>query len=485
MSISLDRLLTLCGIPCSGPVPDMPVLDLTDDSRSAREGSLFVCLPGYRTDGHRYAPDAYASGCRMFLAERPLGLPADAIEIRVPDTASALADLAAAFFGFPSQGLSLTGITGTKGKTTQAWLLHELFNRSGLKAGYIGTMGAFWPGHSVRTSNTTPDALRLQRIFKAMRDDGVTHVALEISSQALMTKRIRGLSFDTVVFTNLYRDHIGPGEHKSFEDYRDAKRSLFTEYAARTGIFNGDDPYSGYMRKGFLGRTVLTGRDPGSDYRILSPEQPEPAFGISFELERGEIRYPVRSPMPGAFNESNLAQVLAAASSAGLDLRASSEHLVGLSVPGRMEPVPFRPGIHVVIDYAHNGPSLRAALSTLRPMTKGRLIVLFGSVGERTYERRAELAHAASELADACVLTSDNPGQEDPYKILQDISRELSRGFPRILIPDREEAIRTVLGELHEGDTLLLAGKGHEDYQLIGDRRIPFCERAVVESFPD
>ncbi len=469
------------------PFSDRTITSVTERAEQATADSIFVCISGSRADGHDFAPTAYRNGCRFFIAERMPALPSDAFVQIVPDSRAALASLACRVSGDPSRRLFVIGITGTKGKTTTAHLLFEILNRCKIPTGYIGTNGILYGEVEQSTRNTTPDAVTLQSTFSDMADVGMRAVILEVSSQALMQHRVTGTHFEAVLYTNLFPDHIGVSEHPSFEHYRDSKHRLFTEFDARYAFFNIDDSTAPLMMTGARAERICTcGSSPDADYRLSSihPTRTSDALGVSFTVSSRDTVTPVTLPLIGAPNASNAALAFSAARELfGLSEERIAGALEDSHVAGRSESILLPNGAAAVIDYAHNGESLRQILLALRPYTKGRLIALFGSVGERSHMRRADLGGAAARYADLAILTSDNPAEEDPNAIMEEISRAFA-GFatPYIKIPDRASAIREAVSIASPGDILLLAGKGHETYQLIGREKLPFCERELLLS---
>ena len=481
--MTLQELLTdLSPLP---PLPAREIHAVTDHSAHADADSLFVCIKGARVDGHTLARDAYDRGCRTFVAEYALSLPSDACVIEAPDTRRALATLACRFYSDPSHKMRLIGITGTKGKTTTAHLLCALLNRCGIPCGYIGTNGITSQNVNRPTRNTTPDPLTLQSTLSDMQKSGVQAVVIEVSSQALMQERVAGTHFDTVAFTNLSLDHVGTSEHASFTDYRDCKRKLFLNFDARHAVWNTDSPYTAEMRAGCrIPHQITCSREADADFRAtaIRPFRTPTHAGIAFDLIAAGDTYPVTLPLVGECNVEN-ALLAAAIAHSVFDLPAErvSHELGSIRVAGRSEWIPLPNGAAAVIDYAHNGDSLRSILSSLRAYAPHRLICLFGSVGERSQLRRAELGRVAAELADLCVLTSDNPGTEAPEAIIEEIAAAIApTGTPCVKIPDRQTAIEQALTLTQNGDILLLAGKGHEEYQLIGKEKRPFSERLII-----
>ncbi|MBR3894639.1 MAG: UDP-N-acetylmuramoyl-L-alanyl-D-glutamate--2,6-diaminopimelate ligase [Clostridia bacterium] len=464
---------------------DAEIISLAENSSRADEKTLFFCIAGANADGHNYAEDAYRRGCRHFVAEKPLALPTDARIFYCDNTRRALAHIAAAFYGHPSHQMRLVGITGTKGKTTTALLLAHILNRTGIPCGYIGTNGVQYGEICQKTANTTPDPITLQKHLRDMLAAGIQTAVIEISSQALMQYRADGTCFESVVFTNLTSDHIGIHEHPDFEHYRACKRRLFHEFGAKSIVCNLDDPATPDMTCGSDAEIHTCSLEDVSadfcakDLRIFKDSE---AYGIEFALFHAQDHALCRLPLMGSFNASNaLLAAAVARTSFSVSLARITAALADAAIEGRSEIVRLPNGAVAVIDYAHNGESLSRLLSSLREYTDRRLIVLFGSVGERTQLRRAELGTAAASYADLAILTSDNPGKESPDAIIQDIAKAFEGSkTPYLAIPDRAEAIRAALKETQNGDLLVLAGKGHETYQLVGSQKLPFSEKELL-----
>ena len=471
----------------SESIPCGEIHRITEDSRKADCNAAFVCIRGAIADGHRYAASAYQNGCRFFVAEKDLSLPSDAFVLTVKDTRAALAALACKFYGNPSASMKVIGITGTKGKTTTAEMLTHILNKNAIPTGYIGTNGIAY-GHVLKaTANTTPDAVTLQEALADMKACGMEAAVIEVSSQALMQNRADGTIFDTVIFTNLFRDHIGAHEHPDFESYKACKKRLFVEFCAERMILNADDPASAELLQTSVAKQKITCsfEDDTCTYygKVFSQQMQNGVPGVFFSLFKGAEGADCRLPMIGATNAYNaLIAAACAKESFGISLADSANALVDISVAGRSECIPLPNGACVVIDYAHNGESLRALLQSLRAYKPKRLLCLFGSVGDRTQERRAEMGAVAASLCDLCFLTSDNPGYEDPKKIIEEIASSFDAvNAPYRMIADREHAIVEALQEVKTGDVLVLAGKGHETYQLIQNKKIPFSEKEIVE----
>ena len=474
------------------------IAHLCHNSRIASPTCLFFCKRGALVDGHRYAKNAYENGARFFVVEREIDLPDDAASITVKDSSEALRRLSVIFYENPAKSLRLIGITGTKGKTTVALSVYNVALAAGAKIGYIGTNGIYYNGRCFETANTTPDCLELQMALREMVNAGVTDVVIEVSSQALWQERIYGLSFDICAFTNLYEDHIGGVEHPSMEHYRDSKKLLFSSYNAKSIVINADSQDSLYMVEGInCQRIIRTSAKGNVDCDIFAQKPMKEKSGIfpgvSFEMHFGANSEAFKSekvkntfiPIPGLYSIENALITFAICSLMGINSDDIIVHMAKLSIPGRFEAIELsnRPGTLFVIDYAHNGASLTAVLNSLREYAPKRIIVVFGSVGGRTFGRRAELGRAARDGADVIILTSDNPDNEDPTEIINGIKVALQwTNKPVYAITDRAEAIAKAYEIAEEGDFVLLAGKGHESYQLIRGERVPFSEKKILNT---
>ena len=468
-------------------IPDLEITTLTDHSEKTSENSVFVCIRGARFDGHILAPRAYERGCRIFVAEEVLNLPSDACVLLTKNSRKTLSELACTLWGNPSQKMHVIGITGTKGKTTTASMLSHILNSVGIPTGYIGTNGISYASVERITANTTPDPLSLQQTLHDMHNCGIRAVVMEVSSQGLMQHRVAGVQFETVLFTNLYCDHIGTAEHPTFEHYRDTKHSLFTDFASQTAVWNMDDSATPLMRVGCVSERNLTvsAKNCGADYWAQNIRPLRDADGL-FSLFCLKTKYEELECRLRLLGEHNVYNALLALSVAHgvfqVPLALAVASLEKLAIRGRAECIPLPNGSLCVIDYAHNGESLRHLLTSLRNYHPSRLICLFGSVGERTQVRRRELGEVAARLADLSILTSDNPGNEDPMQIIDEIAAAFGENKKAyIKIPDRADAIRYAVSLLQKDDILVLAGKGHEEYQLIGREKIPFSEKNIIQ----
>lgn len=460
---------------------DCDINDVTFDSRTAREGSLFVCLVGFNTDGHDYVKSAYDNGCRAFLCEWKVDLPDDCMIAVCKDTRAALHDIAAEFYGHPEKELKIIGITGTKGKTTTAWLTYSILNFVGKKCGYIGSNGIAFDSRRFDTANTTPESLILFKFFRMMADSGVKYVAMEVSSQALAKGRVRSLPFEITAFTNLYEDHIGEGEHPDFDDYKNSKKRLFTEYSFEKVIANADDPYTAFMTSGCKNKLVTFGIEKPADYAAtdIAKFKDSQNLGITFKLNG--LGYKLLSP--GYFSVYNGLCAIAICRTLGVSFERIAEALAEATVDGRFEIVRAKKGVTFIVDYSHNGIALENALKTLKEYEPKRLICVFGSVGGRTRGRRKELAEASAKFADYTVITADNPDFEPAEDVCNDIASYMPEGSDFDVIPDREEAIKKVVEDSLEGDVILFAGKGHESYQLVEGKKVPFSEKLLIVQY--
>ena len=498
MMKTISELLPACAgyrliSPADGRAASLTARAVTSmccDSRKAADTSLFFCLPGAQTDGHRYAPAAYAQGARAFVVERALPLPDDALQILVPDARAALADVSAAFYEHPDREMTLIGITGTKGKTTTAQLTASILNANGRPTGYIGTNGIEFAGMHFPTVNSTPESMEIYAYLRCMIESGVRTCVMEVSSQGLWKGRVRGLAFSITLFTNLSPDHIGGAEHPDMAHYAACKHTLFTDYGTSLMLCQANDPAAALMTEGVTAPVRYFGILPSSHSLSwaagnVTPDRDGDRLGVSFDCyRRDQVLGTYFLPLPGTFNVENTLGALAiCCDGLGIAAKDALGCIGQVSVPGRFQTVTSDklPGVTFVIDYAHNGVSLASILDALRDYRPERLICLFGSVGGRTFERRRQMAEAAAHRADLCILTSDNPGPEDPVHIIHDIDAAFpADACPRLMIPDREEAIRRAVRMARPGDVILLAGKGHETYQLVGTRMVPFCEYDIL-----
>ncbi|HHW06612.1 MAG TPA: UDP-N-acetylmuramoyl-L-alanyl-D-glutamate--2,6-diaminopimelate ligase [Clostridia bacterium] len=462
---------------------DRSIAGIQYDSRQVQPGSLFVCVPGFKTDGHLYAADAVAKGAVALVVERPVTVPDGVTVIQVPDARLALAGLAACFYGYPSRRFHLIGVTGTNGKTSTTILLDAVFRRWGRKTGLLGTISNRVGGEVIPASHTTPESLDLQKLFKLMADAQTDYVMMEVSSHALSLHRVAAAEFDVGVFTNLTRDHLD--FHRDFQEYREAKGKLFTllsggaKAGRKYGVVNKDDPNSEYFMK--------TSPVPVLTYSLTQPSDYQAtdivitAKGASFRL-KGKDFPPFTLNLTGRFSVYNGLAAVAVALEEGVPVDIIREALAELpGVPGRFERVDAGQDFTVVVDYAHTPDGLENVLRTAREVCSGRIITVFGCGGDRDRTKRPLMGHVSGRLSDYTIVTSDNPRTEDPEAIIAEIVPGVKEaGGKYEIVVERKAAIQKALTLAGAGDLVLVAGKGHEDYQIIGTKKYPFDDRKVV-----
>jgi UDP-N-acetylmuramoyl-L-alanyl-D-glutamate--2,6-diaminopimelate ligase len=458
---------------------------LAYDSRAVGNGDLFFCIKGHTTNGHMYAPQALEAGASAIVAEEFIETGGSPLII-VEDARDAMARLAAAFYGHPSRRLKVVALTGTNGKTTTSYMIKSVCETSGVKSGVLGTLGYLYPGFEQSGSHTTPEAPVFQRLLRSMVDEGVGCVAAEISSHALQLKRSAGTFFEAALFTNLSRDHLD--FHGSFEAYRDAKLRLFLPGgpweggSPRWAILNADDPVSEYYAKATFAHRLTFGAGAGADVRAVGVA--EDAAGTDLRVRYRDREFPVRVNVPGSFNVYNALAACSAGFVLGCEDGAIASGIKNVTnVPGRMERIECGQDFRIIVDYAHTPDALSNVLTALRSITPGRIICVFGCGGDRDQGKRPEMGSAVAAGADYAVVTSDNPRSEDPEEIIEQILGGFAAaGFAEYeVVPDRAEAIERAVATAVAGDTVLVAGKGHEDYQILGDRKIDFDDREIVK----
>ncbi len=456
------------------------ICDIVYDSSKAFPETLFVALVGARADGHDFAPNAYEKGARVFVLERIIPLPDDAVTLLVSDTRKALARLSASFFSHPEKQLRLIGVTGTKGKSTVSEMIYHILNSHCIKTGLIGTTGIKTPDFFLTSENSTPESYLIYKMLRKMHQNGTKVAIVEVSSQAIFKERIHGLHFDTAVFTNLCEDHIGESEHPDFEHYKNTKKRLFS--LADTAVLNSDDEYFEEFYDSCACPVITFSTEKNASVRAesITTFRSENSFGITFDIKERSRTSNCKIPLPGRFSASNALAAVCVCRRFGVTLHDCTAALRNVSIKGRFEIVPtMLCGATFVIDYAHNGESLKQLLKTVREYLPRRVILVFGSVGGRTKGRRREMACIANALADFTVITSDNPGFETPELITREIARYIDKNR-RVEIISREEAVRFAVNTAREGDIVLFCGKGHEEYQLVKGEKLPFCERDII-----
>lgn len=462
---------------------DSDIADITYNSKNAGEGKCFFCLSGTITDGHKYARSAYDGGCRCVFAEHKVELPEDCVQIITDDTRHALAIASANFFGRPCGEIKVVGITGTKGKTTTAHLTRCLLEANGHKCGIIGTNGAMYGDVHEETENTTPESYELHKLFRKMIGTGCEYCVIEASSLGLKMHRTDGIPFEVGVFMNLAPDHIGTIEHPTFEDYKNSKKILFS--MCKHAVVNVDDPAYEDMLEGSSADVTSFGLGK-ADVSAENVEllKSKDMLGVSFDCVEADRSFHVNAPIPGYFNVYNVLAAVAICKVLGVDVEGKIDALHGFRVSGRMESVHVSDDFDVIIDFAHNGLSMHNIISTLKTYPHNRIVVLYGSIGGKNQIRRKELGLTAGKEADLSVLTSDDPGAEDPAEIAEEIASYIRQvGGKYIIIPDRKEAVRQTLSQMQKGDILVLAGKGDETFIKLKDGKVPYSEREEVEKY--
>ncbi|MBE5874974.1 MAG: UDP-N-acetylmuramoyl-L-alanyl-D-glutamate--2,6-diaminopimelate ligase [Lachnospiraceae bacterium] len=485
--MNLTTLLEGLSYECVQGTLDISVEKVVYDSRTVdetHEGTdwLFVCIKGLNSDGHSYATQMVSKGARVLVVSRPVPevIGKEVTVIQVSDTRYALAFISAAYFGHPANRLTTIGITGTKGKTTSTYLVKSILENAGCKVGLIGTIEVIIGDTHLPAYNTTPESYLLQEYFARMVEAGLDTVVMEVSSQALMLHRTQGFVFDYGIFTNLAQDHIGHGEHENFEEYLGCKRLLFRQ--CRIGIVNGDDEYVNQVTQGHTCELKTFGLSEGCMLRAenLTLVNNGGSLGVSFET-KGLTELEAQVATPGKFSVYNALTAIAICQNFGVSEDAVIKALRCAKVKGRIEPVEVSDKFTLLIDYAHNAMSLKSLLTTLKEYQPNRLICVFGCGGNRSRQRRFEMGEVSGQLADLTIITSDNPRFEEPMDIIGDIKTGIEKTDGEYVeIPDRREAIAYAIAHGQPGDIIVLAGKGHEDYQEIKGVKYPMDERDLI-----
>lgn len=462
---------------------DAEVTNIQNDSRKIGDNSLFFCITGAVFDGHAYAQEVIQKGASVLVVEKEMSLPKDSFVtvIKVKSTRYAMGIISSAFYQHPSQQLKVIGITGTKGKTTTTYMIKSMLEKAGHKCGLVGTIETIIGDEVIPASNTTPESLVLQKTLADMVTAGMDSVVMEVSSQGLMLDRVAGVSFDYGIFTNLSEDHIGPNEHKDFAEYLGWKAKLFT--MCKTGIFNIDDEYCDDILKGHTCQTVTYGVKNGCDYQAKNLDlfKKDGCLGIRYQLD-GKYQEEVVVSLPGEFSVHNSLAAIAVAKEMNVSMDLILDILKDIHVKGRVELIPISTEFTLLIDYAHNAMSLESILKTLRAYHPRRLISLFGCGGNRSKVRRYEMGEVSGNMADFTIITSDNPRDEEPQAIIDDIKIGIGKTTGKYIeIPDRKEAIRYAIMNAKQGDVIVLAGKGHEDYQEIKGKKYHMDERDLIK----
>ncbi len=468
-----------------GPA-DATITGVAYDSRKVEPGFLFVCVRGFQQDAHQFIPDALQRGAAAIIAEEAAAVPAQPPVpfLVVPNGRRALATVSRNFHQAPSRKLRLVGITGTNGKTTTTYMIRHILHQAGQPTGVIGTLGALIGDRPVPLDRTTPEAPDLDRLLTAMVQEGIRDCAMEVSSHAIALHRVRELEFDVGVFTNLTQDHLD--FHHDLEDYRAAKMELFCELPIRstkafTGIINADDPSAPWFLQAAHGRTLTYGLS--ADAQVRGADAQASPGGIVYRCLTDAGEREIRLAVGGFFNVYNSLGAIAACLALGLSLDAIADALNGFTgVPGRFEAVPSAQEFTVIVDYAHTPDGIANVLQSARALQPRRLVVVFGCGGDRDKGKRPKMGALAAELADRVFVTSDNPRSEDPGAIIADILAGIpAEARAKVSTePDRRAAIEAAIRDAAKDDLIVIAGKGHEDYQIFADRTIHFSDREVA-----
>ncbi len=479
MAKSLSEIMNDVKVQDSSGDTEVLIKGIAMDSRRVKEGDLYACVPGFKVDGHDFATAAVKSGAAALLVER--FLPLEVPQVKVASVRQAMGPIAAVIYGCPSERLELIGVTGTNGKTTITYLIEKIASHQKQKAGIIGTLGARIDGREIPGDRTTPEAIEVQNLLGEMVSEGVSVAVMEVSSHALDLGRVAGCEFDVGIFTNLTQDHLD--YHKTMEEYLNAKSKLFAnlkgEKQPKFSILNGDDPAFLKLSKVSSAPVVSYGiHNQEADYRAENVQVTADGvrFKVRFEGKIQDITYAT----PGFFSVYNALAAFVWGVERGYDPKDVAEALAEIpGVPGRFESVRCGQPFQVIVDYAHTPDGLENVVRTARDFTPGKLITVFGCGGDRDRGKRPLMGRVASQGSDFLIVTSDNPRTEDPQLIIQEILQGLST-TDYLALPDRREAIEKACHMAKPGDTVLIAGKGHETYQIFGTEVHPFDDREVA-----
>lgn len=479
--MKLLKLIEKLEYSCLQGDESIDITSLVYDSRKVIEDSVFVCISGAVRDGHEFINEVIEKGAKAVIVEKEVTAPSNITVIKVKDTRHALAYMSAAYFDYPASKLKTIGITGTKGKTTTTYMVRSILEEANIKTGLIGTIEAIIGDTVIPAENTTPESYTIQEYFSKMVEAGCTAVVMEVSSQGLMMNRVAGFTFDYGVFTNIEPDHIGPNEHKDFEDYMACKGLLFKQ--CKQGIINIDDEHAKQVIKGHTCKIETFGFSKEADLRAVDVKLlSKPGYlGVEYKLE-GLLNFDVKVDIPGKFSVYNSLTTIAICRHFNIDMELIQKSLDAVKVKGRVEMIPISDHFTLMIDYAHNAMSLNSLLSTLKEYNPKRLVCLFGCGGNRSKQRRYEMGEISGQLADLTVITSDNPRNEEPQDIINDIKIGMTKTTGKYVeIIDRKAAIKYCIDNAMEGDVIVLAGKGHEDYQEINGVKHKMDERDLIK----
>ena len=476
----LNQLLERISYTCIQGSIDTEVTDIVNDSRKITPGCLFFCIPGAVTDGHKFAAQAAEQGAAVLVVSKEVEVPDSVTVIRVEDPRYAMALIAAAWYDYPAEQIPVIGVTGTKGKTTTTYMIKSILEHAGHQVGLIGTIETIIKEKKIPSSNTTPESVTVQKYLREMADAGCDCAVMEVSSQGLMLHRTAGILFELGLFTNIEPDHIGPNEHASFEEYMECKGRLFRQ--CKVGIVNVDDPHWKQVLEGHTCRLETVGFSPEASLRAENVPLVNGAgyLGVAYHVS-GSMDLDVEIDLPGRFSVYNSLMAIAVCRHFGVADQDILYALKQAKVKGRIELIKVSDDFTLMIDYAHNAMSLESLLTTLKEYNPKRLVCLFGCGGNRSKLRRYEMGEVSGRLADLTIITSDNPRDEEPQAIIDDIKVGIAKTDGKYVeIPDRKEAIAYAIHHGQPGDVIVLAGKGHEDYQEIRGVKHPMDERDLI-----
>lgn len=479
--MKLTRLLERLQYEVIQGTDDIEITELINDSRKVSEGSAFVCISGAVSDGHAYIDDVEKKGASAVIVEKDVEAPKELTVIKVEDTRYALALMSAAYFDYPADKLKVIGITGTKGKTTTTYMVKSILEGVGHKVGLIGTIEAIIGDKTIPANNTTPESYTIQSYFAQMVEAGCDSVVMEVSSQGLMLHRTAGIPFEIGIFTNLGEDHIGPNEHKDFDDYKRCKGLLFKQ--CKIGIANVDDKWFEDVFEGATCKIETFGISEKADLRAENIQHiSKPGYlGVKYRVT-GLMNFDVEIDIPGDFSVYNSLTAIAVCRHFNVPVENIKAALKVAKVKGRIEMVKVSDEFTLMIDYAHNAMALESLLNTLRDYDPGRIVSVFGCGGNRSKTRRYEMGEVSGNLADFTIITSDNPRFEEPQDIINDIITGIKKTDGKYIdICDRKEAIKYAIKHGQPGDVIVIAGKGHETYQEIKGVKYDMDDRVLIQ----
>lgn len=457
--------------------PNIDISGVCYDSRKAKKKYLFIAIKGFKTDGIFYVEEAIKNGAVAVVADREIKEYPGITTVLVEDARATMAKIASNFYNNPTSKLTLIGVTGTNGKTSVTYMLKAILERQNNKVGLVGTIQNMIGDEVIPSVHTTPESLDLQELFSIMVNKGVKYVVMEVSSHSLALNRVDECEFDIAIFTNLSQDHLD--FHQNMEEYAKTKSKLF-KMAKRASVINIDDKYSSMMIESSKAKVLTYGIE---DFAyVMAKDIRNSLDGVKFKVQIEDKKEEMSLKIPGLFNVYNALAAITVADFLGISLRSVREALSQVTVKGRFEPVETGKDFYVFIDYAHTPDGIQNIMEALKEYKTGRKILLFGAGGDRDKTKRPLMGEVAGKYADFCILTSDNPRSEDPREIILQIEEGIKKtNCPYVVIENRKEAIRYALTNAQKDDVIILAGKGHETYQIIGNKVIPFDEREIVK----